>query len=82
VFGVRTKAAITGRDTKLGGNRGVKPIVKMRVQSAAGHQQGASARAAVVVVWIDWGEGRPRRLTDKVGPVGRVQRRRGAEPAR
>jgi len=49
VFGVRTKAAITAakaRGTKLGGNRGVKPTVKMRIQSAAGRQQRAASRAA------------------------------------
>ena len=34
------------RGTKLGGNRGVKPTVKMRIQSAAARQQRASARAA------------------------------------
>jgi hypothetical protein len=49
VFGVHTKAAITAtkaRGTKLDGNRGVKPTVKMRTKSAAAHQQRASARAA------------------------------------
>ena len=42
MFGVHTKAAITAtktRGTKLGGNRGVKPTVKMRIQSAAGRQR-------------------------------------------
>ncbi|HEY2529300.1 MAG TPA: hypothetical protein VGJ20_15360 [Xanthobacteraceae bacterium] len=50
MFGVHTKAAITAtkaRGTKLGGNRGVKPTVKMHMQSAAGRQQRASARVAV-----------------------------------
>jgi DNA invertase Pin-like site-specific DNA recombinase len=45
----RTKAApaaAKARGTKLGGNRGVKPTVKMRIQSAAARQQRASARAA------------------------------------
>ena len=49
MFGVRTKAAITAtkaRGTQLGGDRGVKPTVKMRIQSAAARQQRASARAA------------------------------------
>ena len=49
MFGVRTEAAITAaevRGTQLGGNRGVKPTVKMRIQSAAARQQRASARAA------------------------------------
>ena len=49
MFGVRTKAAITAtraRDTKLGGNRGVKPTVKMRTKSAAAPQQRVSARVA------------------------------------
>ena len=49
MFGVRTKAAITAtkaRGTKLGGNRGVKPTVKMRMQSAAARQRRAWARAA------------------------------------
>jgi len=45
----RTKAALAAaevRGTKLGGNRGVKPAVKMRIQSAVARQQRASARAA------------------------------------
>jgi DNA invertase Pin-like site-specific DNA recombinase len=45
----RTKAALAAaevRGTELGGNRGVKPTVKMRIQSAAARQQRASARAA------------------------------------
>ena len=44
----RTKAALAAaevRGTKLGGNRGVKPAVKMRIQSAVARQQRASARA-------------------------------------
>jgi hypothetical protein len=32
------------RGTKLGGNRGVKPAVKMRIQSAVARQQRASAK--------------------------------------
>ena len=54
MFGVRTKAAITAtkaRDTKLGGNRGVKPTVNMRKQSAAARQR-ASARAADIAPTI------------------------------
>jgi hypothetical protein len=45
----RTKAALAAaevRGTKLGSNRGVKPAVKMRIQSAVARQQRASARAA------------------------------------
>jgi hypothetical protein len=52
VLGVRTKAAITAtkaRGTELGGNRGVKPTAKMRLQFAAARQQRASARAADIV---------------------------------
>ena len=49
VFGVSTMAAVAtakARGTKLDGNRGIKPTVKMRIQSAAARQQRASARAA------------------------------------
>ena len=49
VFGVRTVAAVStakARDTKLDGNRGVKPTVKMRTKSAAARQQRVSASAA------------------------------------
>jgi hypothetical protein len=48
VFGVRTMAEVTttkARDTKLDDNRGVKPAVKMRIQSAAARLRRASARA-------------------------------------
>jgi hypothetical protein len=50
MISVRTKAAITAtkaRGTKLGANRGVKPTVKMRMQSAAARQQRASARRLI-----------------------------------
>jgi hypothetical protein len=46
---VRRMAAINAtkaRGTKLDGNRGVRPTVKMRTKSAAARQQRASARAA------------------------------------
>jgi hypothetical protein len=39
-------ATAKARGTKLDGSRGVKPTVKMRIQSAAARQQRASARAA------------------------------------
>jgi hypothetical protein len=45
----RKKAALAAaevRGTKLGGNRGVEPTMKMRIQSAAARQHCASARAA------------------------------------
>jgi hypothetical protein len=52
LFGVHTKAAITAtkaRGTKVDGNRGVKPTVKMRTKSAAASQQRASASADNIV---------------------------------
>jgi hypothetical protein len=74
VFGGRTKAAMTAakaRGTKLGGNRGVKPIVKMRTNSAAARQQRASAKPVELKVCgydlVATGDGASRRPRSRSG---------------
>jgi DNA invertase Pin-like site-specific DNA recombinase len=55
MISARTKAALAAakaRGTKLGGDRGVKPTIKMRKQSAAARQQRASAKAAGIAPTI------------------------------
>jgi DNA invertase Pin-like site-specific DNA recombinase len=56
MISARTKAALAAakaRGTKLGGDRGVKPTVKMRKRSAAVRQQRAASRAADIAPTIE-----------------------------